>query len=281
MVNRCGPTFPARLRAAAACDTAALTAGFEAARRVLDIDSLWSQVDALDGTAPAASQLQLYAALAGALRGLTYWLARRARDGARIQSLVDAYAGPARALAPLLPQILGPVEQKTFAKRVKAFVAEGAPPELANAVAALQPLTMIADLVDLAAGSSWPLENVARLHYQVGSAFAVDRLRAAAGAFTAVDPFERLAVRRLIEDLLAGQTALTGAVVRFAAGPQGGDTVEHAKASVASWAALQPAPVAAVRRAVDDIEKAGGGWTFAKLTIANAALRELTAAASR
>jgi glutamate dehydrogenase len=33
--------------------------------------------------------------------------------------------------------------------------------------------------------------------------------------------------------------------------------------------------VAAVRRAIEDIEKAGGGWTFAKLTIANAAVREL------
>ena len=34
----------------------------------------------------------------------------------------------------------------------------------------------------------------------------------------------------------------------------------------------------AARRAIEDIEAAGGGWTFAKLTIANAALRELGAA---
>jgi glutamate dehydrogenase len=34
-------------------------------------------------------------------------------------------------------------------------------------------------------------------------------------------------------------------------------------------------PVRSAKRTVEDIENAGGGWTFAKLTIANAALREL------
>ena len=38
MVNRCGPTFPARLMAAAGCDAAAFTAGYEAAKAVLGID---------------------------------------------------------------------------------------------------------------------------------------------------------------------------------------------------------------------------------------------------
>jgi glutamate dehydrogenase len=36
--------------------------------------------------------------------------------------------------------------------------------------------------------------------------------------------------------------------------------------------------VRAVRRAMEEVEKAPGGWTFAKLTIANAALRELASA---
>ena len=47
------------------------------------------------------------------------------------------------------------------------------------------------------------------------------------------------------------------------------------KAAVADWSAAHAEPVQAVKHAVDDIEKAGGDWTFAKLTIVNAALREL------
>ena len=51
-----------------------------------------------------------------------------------------------------------------------------------------------------------------------------------------------------------------------------------AKGAVTSWSALRPEAVRAVKRTLDEIEKAGGGWTFAKLTIANAALRELAGA---
>ena len=90
------------------------------------------------------------------------------------------------------------------------------------------------------------------------------------------DSFERLAVRRLIEDLLFEQAAITQAVLKFAANAQAGDDEGSAKAAVASWAALRADRVKAAKRTVEDIEQAGGGWTFAKLTIANAALRELS-----
>jgi glutamate dehydrogenase len=187
MVNMCGPTFVGRLRRPPpACRCGALVAGFEAAREVLAIDALWEQVDALDGKAPAAGQPPLPGP-GRALRGLTYWLARRARDGPA--------SSPGRRLRPgrAHPDAADaghprPVEQKAFAKRAKTFVAGGRARSPGPGGGRLQPLTRIADLVDLAAGSSWPLEHVARLHHQVGAAFAIDRLRAAAGDFRPGDP---------------------------------------------------------------------------------------------
>ena len=93
------------------------------------------------------------------------------------------------------------------------------------------------------------------------------------------DAFERLAVRRLIEDMLTEQTAITQSVLKFAANAQAGEDEGAAKAAIASWAALRGDRPRAVKRTIEDIEQAGGGWTFAKLTIANAALRELSAGA--
>ena len=60
---------------------------------------------------------------------------------------------------------------------------------------------------------------------------------------------------------------------------QAGEDEGSAKAAIASWSALRGDRPKAVKRTIEDIEQAGGGWTFAKLTIANAALRELSAAA--
>ena len=68
-------------------------------------------------------------------------------------------------------------------------------------------------------------------------------------------------------------------MLKFAANAQAGEDEAAAKSAIASWAALRGDRPKAVKRTIEDIEQAGGGWTFAKLTIANAALRELSAGA--
>ncbi|MEO8113409.1 MAG: NAD-glutamate dehydrogenase, partial [Phenylobacterium sp.] len=281
IVNRCGPSFPSRLMAAARCDAAAFMAAYEAAKAVLDIERLWSAVAALDGKVSAQGQMALFRRISAALRGATYWLARRAgRENLAVAALVQRYGAGFKSLHRLLPEALSPVEQAAVEARVAQLMETGAPEREARAVAVLQPLTTAADLVDLAEASSWTTPHVARLDDAAGEAFAFDRLRAAAGEFTAGDAFERTAVRRLLEDLLAEQAQLTRAIMDFAGGAQAGEDAGHAHDAVASWIALRREPAATARRAIDEIEAAGGAWTFAKLTIANAALRELVAQAT-
>jgi len=277
MINRCGPSFPSRLMAAAGCDVRALAAGYEAAKAVLGLDDLWAQVDTLDGKVPAAGQMALYRRLTAALRGATFWLARRAMRERQddVKALTRRYAPGFRRLRGLMPGVASSVEQATLAERARGIAAAGAPGDLAQAVAVLQSLSTAADLVDLAEASSWPLPNVARLYHQTGAAFAFDRLRAAAAGFAVGDSFERTALRRLLEDLLAEQAELTRAIMDFAGNAQAGDDAREAQETVASWAALRREKADAARRTVEEIEHAGGAWTFAKLTIANAALREL------
>ncbi|WP_309643873.1 NAD-glutamate dehydrogenase, partial [Phenylobacterium sp.] len=276
IINRCGPSFPERLMAAASCDVTAFVTAYEAAKAVLGLTALWNQVSALDGKVPAAGQMALYRRLAYTLRGETFWLARRAaRSGGGVEALAKRYGPGAASLKKLIPEILSPVERERLEAQVARLTEAGAPEDLARQIANLQPLTTAVDLVDLAEASSWDLPAAARVYHQVGRAFAFDRLRAAAGGFTAGDSFERTAVRRLVEDLLAEQAAVTRAVMAFAGSAQAGETLDTAQAAIGSWTALRRDLAESARKAVEEIEAAGGAWTFAKLTIANAALREL------
>ncbi len=280
MIDRCGPSFPSRLMAAAGCDVAALASGYEAAKAALDFDALWDAAEALDLKAPAAGQMALFRRLSAGLRGTTFWLARRSfREGLSVAELEARYAPDFKKLRAMMPAVLSPVEQAQVERRVAQLVEAGAPEDQAREAAVLQPLSTAADLVDLAEASSWPLANVARLYAAAGAAFAFDRLRAAAGEFTAGDIFERTALRRLIEDLLAEQASLTRAIMGFAAGPAGAADAEAARKTVEAWTALRAEPAMAAARTVEEIEAGGGAWTFAKLTIANAALRELAVVA--
>ncbi|WP_297691431.1 NAD-glutamate dehydrogenase [Phenylobacterium sp.] len=276
VVNRCGPSFPSRLMAAADCDVRAFAAGYEAAKAMLEFEDLWAQVNALDGKIPAAGQMALYRRLSAALRGATFWLARRAtRELVDVRQLTRRYAPGFRRLRELMPGVASTVEQAAVAERTRQLTSAGAPEGLAQAAAILQALSTAADLVDLAQASSWPLPNVARLYHQAGAAFAFDRLRAAAAGYSVGDAFERTALRRLLEDLLAEQADLTRAIMEFAGSAQAGEDAARARDAVTSWAALRRDKAEAARRTVEEIDQAGGAWTFAKLTIANAALREL------
>ena len=281
IVNICGPTFAARLRAAAGCDVDALVIGYTVAKQSLRFDEIWNSVAGLDDKAPAAAQMALFAELAAVLRGQTYWMARRAaargatRGGVSIAQLSGVYVPAVEDLREAGPTILSPFEQKAIDRAAKGLIKLGAPEALAREIAALRPLTATADLADLARASSWSIEAVAKLHHLAGAAFGFDRVRAAASALSDGDPFERLAVRRLIEDLLAEQTALTRAVMKFAGGAGAGD---DPKGALAGWSALNATEVRKVQHTLGDIERAGGAWSFAKLTIANAALREVAGA---
>ena len=276
IINRCGPSFPGRVMATSNCDVRALVVAYEAAKQALDFEALWKAVEALDLKIPSAGQMALFRRLVAGLRGATFWLARQAgRDGSDVAELVARYAPGFKSLHGLLPDILSKAERAAVDRQMTTLLEAGAPKEMARAAAVVSPLTSAADFVDLAEGSSWPLSNVARLYYATGAAFAFDRLRAAAGEFRAGDIFERTALRRLIEDLLAEQAQLTRSIMAFTGGAHAGEDGAAAAKAVTAWSALRPELTRQATRTVEEIETGGGAWTFAKLTIANAALREL------
>ncbi|WP_091735969.1 NAD-glutamate dehydrogenase [Phenylobacterium immobile] len=280
IIDRCGPSFPARLMAAAACDLTGFVAAYEAAKALIGLETLWARVASLDGKAPAAAQMALFRRIGAALRGATFWLARRAgRESLSVGQLNARYGDGFKAVQRLLPDALSPADHAAVAARRDELTALGAPEDLAMAAAILQPLTLAADLVDLAEASSWPTANVARLYHAAGAAFGFDKLREAAGSFAAGDAFERVALRRLIEDMLAEQAQVTQMVMAFCAasqaGAQAGERAKTAADAVSSWAALQGERARGPAKALEDIAAGGGDWTFAKLTIANAAMREL------
>ncbi|MBI2261528.1 MAG: NAD-glutamate dehydrogenase [Caulobacterales bacterium] len=280
IVNMCGPTFPERLRLSAQCDTAAMVIAFEAARQVFRLDQAWDQVSKLDLKIPAEAQTALYREISTVLRRQTFWLARRAmREGASVEGLIAAYQPAADALRAAGGAVLSRFERDRLEARIATFAGYGAPKAMARDFAMLRPLVATADIGDLAREAGWPEPAMATLYHQVGAAFDFDRLRAAAGAVPSADHFDRLAVRRLIEDLMNEQVALTRAVARSADASVGAGE-KSAEQAVDRWIGPRLKTVEGVRASVDEIEASGSGWTFAKLTIANSVIREIASSAS-
>jgi glutamate dehydrogenase len=277
VVNMAGPTFAGRLKQAADCDTTALVVAFEAARRIFRLDEAWDEVSALDGEIGGKTQLELYQELALTLRRQTYWMARRAvSPNATVEGLIKTYRPVIDELKAVGLELLAPFERAAAEGRAKELVRAGAPKDLVRRLMFLRPMTAATDVADMARKAKWDVLPAARIYQAAGQVFGFDRVRAAAGQLVGGgDAYERLAIRRLLEELMTEQAAVTRAVVGFAAKADAASDAAAARSAVNAWAAQRKGLAQAAKTTLEDAQSAPGGWSFAKLTIVNAALRGL------
>ena len=275
VVDMTGATFPTRLQASAECDAGGMVTAFEAARQLFRIDETWASVNRLDLVISAKAQTALCQELADVLRGQTFWLARKAlTPGVKpgVRGLIDAYRPAADALmSPEGEALLSPVEQAAVVTRRDGFVALGVDATLAARVAALRPLTAVSDIADIAKAFSLTPLVVGGLYHKVAETFGFDRLRAATAGLWGGDAYERRALRGLILDLIAEQGARTRDILTLAKGKK----IAAPEAAIAAWVELRREPVDRAVRTLDEIDQTPGGWSFAKLTIANAAVKAI------
>ena len=278
IVDMAGPTFASRLMNAAGVDAAVIAKAFFAARQIFRLDETWRAVDALDLTLPAHAQTALYQEIARVLRGQVYWLAVRKGRSAQagptsVGALIETYRPAADALQAAGVDLMSDFEQIAAMASITAYTDAGAPLTLAKTVAGLNALMATVDIADMAAAVGWSVVQMGRLHHQTGAAFGYDRLRAAAASLQLSDSYERAAVRSLIGDMVDEQIGRTRAIAGLAAKGPADDTLSAAQAAIADWTAPRRDAVARGRRVMSEIEQSGEGWSFAKLTLAHAALR--------
>ncbi|MEO1040251.1 MAG: NAD-glutamate dehydrogenase [Pseudomonadota bacterium] len=286
MVNLGGPTFVHRAMESTAADGAAVARAFEAGRAIFRYSDLTDRINALDNQAPTAVQHQLHEEIIRLLRRQTYWLARRARGFEQgqvetIDEIIDAYRPGVDQLKGFVSAIASEHDQAGMTQRLDAYVEAGAPEDLARDVAQLRPLTSSSDVIDLSVRRSWPLEATAQLYHAIGARFRFDELRGSGGRISSDLHWDRLAVRRLIEDLYASQLSISEAMIGFA-GEAGGshqsrvETPDRdwAEALVDAWQSAHAVDVDRADAALDELA-ASGGWTLSKVAIASTQLREL------
>jgi glutamate dehydrogenase len=280
MVNRCGPSFIDRVREVARVEPVAVARAFEAARRIFSLDDLAGRINALDNKAPAAAQLALHREVAHALKRLCTYLARHAFDGEKPRS-IDEVVAEYRDAATLHREGrwdgMDEAEKARAEARRARFVAAGAPDDLAREAALLMPLTTALDISDLARQSGWAPHAAVLLHGEIGSQFGLDALRAAGDSLKLTEHWDRLVVRRAVEDFYANQLALAAAAARAIGAPPKNADAQWADKAVRDWFVSLGAPAQRARAAFDELD-AQGAWTFAKLMIAAAEISALAAA---
>ena len=270
IVNIAGPSFAMRLTRSAGVDTTAMVLAFEATRQLFDINALWSEVNTLDNLIPAAAQTALYSDLSTFVRHQTYWMARRfSAQPHDLAAMLKAYAeGIKGVIAQGSAPLSGPTKAR-LAVRVAQLEALGCPADLATRITALSAYHHVSDIIDLAAEKKKPLDRTLELYALTGERFGFDSLQVGAGDLASSDPWDRIATRRLIEDVLAEQKAVVKAMMTRMS------PSESPLQIIENWESENKALIEPLQSMMADMET--GGWSFAKLTIVNALIREWAA----
>ncbi|HEU0161647.1 MAG TPA: NAD-glutamate dehydrogenase [Rhizomicrobium sp.] len=255
LVNLAGPAFALRMREISGLTGAGVTRGFVLTDDAFGLSALKARIDALDGKVNAQIQIRLYADIADQFRRVTPWFLAHVPGDAPIAETGALYRAGVEALrqnhAPT------PEEQARIAELAQADV----PDDLARDMALLGALAAAPDIALLAGQSGRAMTDVTRLYFTLGETLGLDRLRALAGRLLPPDHWDRLALRRLWEDLAAAQRSIAGRLLA-----EGGNT--------ADWATAHADALDRTRAFLATLE-GSGDLSVAKLMLASSQIQSL------
>jgi glutamate dehydrogenase len=274
--NLAGPVFVHRMKEVSSAPAAGVARAFAVAEGSFSLDALKARIDALDGRVPAAVQIGMYADIAELLRRLGLWFLSNVPANADLAATVALYRGGVEALRGTYSSLVSDYEMQDTMGRIKTFMEAGVPEDLAHDVAALPLWSTAPEIAQLAHARDVDVDLVAGAYFAIGAIIGLDRLRGLAFRIGAAEHWDRLAIRRVVDDLFASQRALAAQALEDVANGPAGRTRKDGLKAAHTWAERHADPLARTKSFLEELER-GGDLSMAKLMLANSQIRELAA----
>jgi glutamate dehydrogenase len=216
-------------------------------------------------------QIRLYTEIAEILRRLGLWFLTHIPAREDLASAIALYRAGVEVLRGSYKDLISPEQSQEAQARIARFTAPGVPENLARDIGLLPLLGVAPEIAQLARSTGHEFTPVAALYFGVGARLGLDRLRLLAARITASEHWDRLAIRRLVDDLFAAQRALSQSLL---AGLPATATAADALKALDQWAGLQAEALDRTRSFLGALETTGE-LSIAKLTLANSQIHKL------
>ena len=266
LINRMGPVFPVRAQEDTGAEPAAIARAYSIAREVFAVRDIWTQIEALDNSSPAAVQYTAMFQTTRLLRHASYWLLENRRNDLDIERAVRRYAAPVAALSRNLGDVLSATEQARLRVLRSRLIEQRVPEELATRIASLESLHCSLDLVEAAMASRLEIGIAARAYFDIGERIGLTWIKDQIETLPAEGHWQAVARGTLSDNLYELQRKITGAVLTCK-GKEPGARVDR-------WLQDHSAAVESLKRIVVDL-RTGTAPDFATLSVALQAVRRL------
>jgi len=269
IVNLAGPVFAARMTEMSGASGAEVARAFVVAEGAFGLEALKKRIDALDGRIPAVLQTKLYGEIAEILRRLGLWFLSHVGAKDDLAAAIALYRAGVEALRAQHKEFISKEQADETLARIAGF--QEAPPDLARDIGLLPLLGVAPEIAALARGSGHPIGCVAKLYFGVGDMIGLDRLRLLAGRIAPTEHWDRLAIRRLVDDLFAAQRMLAQSLLTGLGLDAGAGDAEKA---LRTWEETNRDALERSKSFLAALESSGE-LSIAKLTLANSQIHKL------
>ncbi len=276
VINLAGPAFVARMKETSGASATRVVRAFAVAVGAFALDKLKARIEALDGRMDPMVQIGMVADIAEILRRLGLWFITNLPAQADLGETIALYRNGVDKLRGTFSTLISPFEAKDTEARIAQLQAAGAPIDAAEDVGVLRLMAAAPEIALLAHSQGLDLDLVAGAYFAMGAEVGIDKLRGFAERITGGEHWDRLAIRRIHDDLFAGQRALTAQALsglpkeEIAGGRRAGAQ------AVKVWACGKADALARAKSFFDALERTGE-LSVAKLTLANSQIHELSA----
>ncbi|MDF1756699.1 MAG: NAD-glutamate dehydrogenase [Legionellaceae bacterium] len=179
------------------------------AREIMDMDSVWRQIDGLDHTVSAKDQTQIMIVYMRLLRRFVRWLLRSQDSNLDIEKTINKYRADVRELKKVLVECIDTDMKDRYHENFNSYVSLGIPEDTAHEITSAKLLFPALDIVEISQRSKVKISAAAKAYFQVGEFLNLSWIRNEIIIHTTENHWESLSRESLRDDFDWHQRQLT------------------------------------------------------------------------
>lgn len=213
IINEMSFTFVFRMREETGAPVSAILRAYMIARKVLNIDVIWKEIEALEAIIPATKQTELIMQYVRLLRRVTRWFLRSQRMQVDVAGSIALYTPGMIEFKKAIPDVFGPGHRTHYDDLLNYYLELGISKELSLELTMVRPLFSALDIIDVASVLNMSVRHAAEVYFAIGEFLNLAWVRSQIIAHPTDNNWESLSREALRDDLDWQQRKLTEGII--------------------------------------------------------------------
>jgi glutamate dehydrogenase len=148
-------------------------------------------------------------------RSINWLLKNPVKKGESLQDVISQFKIIADQLSGFLSNVLAKNSRESFERKVDKYRLNNVEIELAQKVAAMDPIASTFDIAQISKESKFDLESIAKVYFAVGTRFSLKWLRSRISSISQENHWQKLSTKSILDEIYNCQMQIAKQIVKF------------------------------------------------------------------